>query len=74
MEYYIPKNRRKKKLPQSSWFYWRVPSDFRFNYLLMMFLLLFGIPWILGTHFGSFGLLLNTLLVDFIIYTYINKS
>ena len=75
MEYYIPENRRKKKPPQpSSWFLWRVSTDFRFNYILMMFLLLFVIPWILGTHFSPLGLLLNTLLVDFIIYAYINKS
>jgi|TARA_B100001964_G_C13848125_1_gene428915 cytochrome b561 len=52
------------------WWRWQVPVSKVNHYLFMLFVMLVGIPWMLGMKWTSFSLLINFALVDFILYSY----
>ena len=56
---------RKKDSPPT-WTEWSPDDPFR--YCMIQILLLFVLPWILGFALTSFGLLINVVLVDYILY------
>jgi hypothetical protein len=63
----------KEPLEPPSWWEWQVPELKSVHYLLMMFVLLVGLPWMLGIRFTALTLILNVLLCDFILYSYYKR-
>lgn len=67
MNYEINDYRKKPEPP--GWLEWRVPSELGLDYIIKIFLFLFGIPFMLfGTVFTPFGMLVNIVIIDYFIY------
>ena len=56
----------RKKGPPPKWSEW-TPGD-PFRYCMIQIFLLFVLPWILGFALTTFGLLINTIIIDYILY------
>tara|TARA_B100000123_G_scaffold256638_1_gene219937 strand:- start:374 stop:604 length:231 start_codon:yes stop_codon:yes gene_type:complete len=67
MNYEFNDFRNKPEPP--SWTNWQVPKELGWDYIVKMFLFLFGIPFLLfGAVFTPVGMLVNVIIIDYFIY------
>ena len=72
MNYEFEDYRKPKKEPElGPWLTYVVPNMFAIDYIVKMFLWLWILPVLIGFHVTALGLLLNTILFDYIYYRYI---
>ena len=71
MNYEFEDYRKLKKPNLGPWLTYRVPSLFAMAYIIKMFLWLWLLPFLIGFAVTPLGLLLNTILFDYIYYRYI---
>ena len=74
MNYEFEDYRKPKKLNLGPWLTYRVPSIFVMDYIIKMFLWLWLLPFLVGFAVTPLGLLLNTIIFDYIYYRYIKYS
>lgn len=68
---YDPRPPKKPNL--GKWPFWSSPPELALDYVLKIFVFLVGVPFLFGVQFTPFGLLLNYLFLDFLIYLQYNK-
>ena len=67
MNYEFNDFRNKPEPPSST--NWQVPKELGWDYIVKMFLFLFGIPFLLfGAVFTPVGMLVNVIIIDYFIY------
>ncbi len=57
-----------------NWIFWGVPEKYARRYVVWLFMILLGIPYLLGFYYIKLGIIINLIWYDIIFYGYVRAK